>query len=321
MVPLSAHPAPAVTVAVVSWNTRDLLDACLGALRGDHEAGRAAVVVVDNGSTDGSPALVRDAHPWVRLLERPDNPGFGTAANAALAGAPSPFVAVANADTAVAPSALRALLDAAREHPRAGVLAPQLRTPDGPTQHSVHPFPSLAQVAAVDLGLARVAPGLRRRLALEGAWDPAAGRDVDWAHGAFLLLPTGVWRTVGGFDETLWMYAEDLDLCWRVHRAGHTTRYVPEAVVTHHVAAATAQAWGEERQARSQQAAYRWMRGHLGRPRTLAIGGLATAGGLGRTAVLGAATRLAPARYGWRRDRARGSAAGHRAGLREARRR
>jgi len=308
--------APAVTVAVVSWNTRDLLDACLRALEPDHRAGTARVVVVDNGSHDGSPELVRTAHPWVVLVERPDNPGFGTAADVALEHADTPFVAVANADVAPDPGAMDTLLAAAAAHPRAGVLAPRLRTPDGATQHSVHPFPSLRQVAAVDLGLARVLPGEARRLALEGAWDPDRAREVDWAHGAFLLVRREAWDAVGGFDRTMWMYAEDLDLCWRIRRAGWTTRYVPQAQVHHHVAASTSQAWGEDRLARSQRAAYAWSTSRLGPARTRLLRGLAVGAGQVRTGALGAAARVRPARYGWRRDRARTQLHAHRdAGL------
>ncbi|MTD43071.1 glycosyltransferase [Conexibacter sp. W3-3-2] len=316
MGPLSAHAAPAVTVAVVSWNTRDLLDACLRALEPEHAAGRAAVVVVDNGSGDGSPALVRDAHPWAALVERFDNPGFGTAANVALAGARTPYVAVANADTAVTPGALDALLAAAARHGDA-VLAPCLRTPGGGIQHSVHPFPSLRQVAAVDLGLARVLPGEARRLALEGAWDPGAGRTVDWAHGAFLLLPRALWERLGGFDPSMWMYAEDLDLCWRAARAGAPTRYVPDAVVEHHVAASTTQAWGAGRLQRSQRAAHAWSRRRLGPARTAAWWGLAIGAGVVRSAALTVAARLAPVGYGWRRDRARALLAARLAARRE----
>lgn len=307
---------PTVTVAVVSWNTRDLLDACLRSLEPSVSSGVAEIRVVDNGSTDGTVDLVRERHPWVTLLERPDNPGFGPAANVALQDAVTPYVAVANADLEVPPSAISALLGAAGRHPTAGVLAPRLRLPDGAPQHSVHPFPSLAQAAAVDLGLAALVPGARRALTLEGTWDPDTGRDVDWAHGAFLVLPLDVWRALGGFAEDLWMYAEDLDLCWRARRLGRPTRYVPDAEVVHHVSAATAQAFGDERFDRSQAAAYRWMASRLGRPRALAIAGAAWMGGLVRLGTLRVASRRDPAAYGWRRDRARASVARHRAGVR-----
>ena len=304
-----------MTIAVVSWNTRDLLDACLRSLQADHGAGRADVVVVDNGSVDGSAALVRAAHPWAKVIERPDNPGFGAAVNDAAGRTRTPFVVAANADVAVTPGALPALLDAAARHPRAGIFAPRLVTPDGVTQHSLHPFPSLRTAAAVDLGLGRLVPGLRNRLALERHVDAAIQRPVDWAHGAFLLVRRETWDAVGGFDPEMWLYAEDLDLCWRARRAGWATWYEPAATVTHHVSAATEQAWGDARAERAQRAAYAWMNSRLGPGRTRVIAGLGMLGGGARVAALGLATRLAPSRYGWRRDRARRRHELHRAAL------
>lgn len=307
---------PPVTVAVVSWNTRELLGACLRALREDHDRGRAAVWVVDNGSTDGSADLVRRDHPWVTLLERPDNPGFGVAVNEVAARCAGEWIVAANADVAVSPGALQELLRAAERHPRCGILAPRLVTPDGATQHSLHPFPGLRTALAVDLGLARVVPGWSRRLTLEGRSDLDRERDVDWAHGAFLLVRRAAWDATGGFDPSMWLYAEDLDLCWRARRAGWSTRYVPAAVVTHHVSAATARAWGDGREARAQRAAYAWMHRHLGPRRTRAIAGLGTVGAATRVLLLRAAGRVAPGRYRWRRDRAQRQLLRHRAGLR-----
>jgi len=308
---------PPTTVAIVSWNTRELLDGCLRSLRDEHDSGRASVWVVDNGSADGSAELVRSEHPWVTLVERPDNPGFGPAVNEVAARQPSDWLVAANADVAVTPGALQTLLGAAERHPWCGILAPRLVTPDGEGQHSIHPFPGVRTALAVDLGLARLMPGAARRLALEGRIDPLVERDVDWAHGAFLLIRRAAWDATGGFDPSMWLYAEDLDLCWRARRAGWTTRYVPSAVVTHHVSASTAQAWGAARDERSQQAAQAWMRRHLGARRTQHVARIGTAGTGVRALALGLATRLAPERYGWRRERARRRLGQYRAALRD----
>lgn len=296
---------PAVTVAIVSWNTRDLLDACLGSLRADHEAGRAEIWVVDNGSTDGSVEMVADRHPWVRVVERPDNPGFGAAVNDVAGRTTSDWIVAANADIAVGADALRGLLVAGARHPRVGVLAPRLVTPDGVTQHSIHPFPGVRTAIAVDLGLTAVIPGLGRRLALEGSVDPLAQRDVDWAHGALLMVRRATWEATGGFDPSMWMYAEDLDLCWRARRAGWTTRYVPSVTVVHHVSAATSQAWGEARSARAERAAHEWMHRTLGPRRAGLITALGRLGATVRVGALQGGTRVAPERYGWRLERAR----------------
>ena len=171
----------------------------------------------------------------------------------------TPWLAPANADLRLEAGALAALLEAGARDPGAGALAPRLVLPDGRTQHSVHPFPSLRVAAAVNLGLGVRVPGLGERLCLEGHWNPERPRAVPWAHGALLLVRRRAWESAGGFDDAMWFYAEDLDLCWRLRRAGFTVRYVPTARVHHEHAAAATAAWGDERHVRSQAAAYAWM--------------------------------------------------------------
>jgi GT2 family glycosyltransferase len=255
---------PEVAVAVVSWNTRDLLRDCLRSLV-DEPA--AEVWVVDNASSDGSAEMVRSEFPSVRLLALDANVGFGPAVNRVAEATDTPFLAPANADTALRPGALAALLDAAERHPRAGVLAPRLELPSGETQHSVYAFPTIPFTARFNLGFHR---RVGDRLCLEGFWDPSRERDVDWAIGAFLLVRRSAWEAAGGFDDQQWMYAEDLDLGWRVARAGYTTRYVPSARVLHHASAATTQAWGDERTLRWLRSTYAWMLRRRGPVRTRA---------------------------------------------------
>jgi hypothetical protein len=177
-----------VAVAVVSWNTRDLLRACLESLHADADAGRAEVWVVDNASADGSAALVRSAFPWVRLLALDENLGFGRAVNRVAARTATAWVAPANADVAVEPGALRALVAAGQRDPGAGAVAPRLVLPDGSTQHSVYRFPTVPFTAAFNAGLYRVSTRAREAMLLEGMWDPDRPRVVDWAVGALLLV-------------------------------------------------------------------------------------------------------------------------------------
>jgi N-acetylglucosaminyl-diphospho-decaprenol L-rhamnosyltransferase len=247
--------APPVTVAIVSFNTRDLLLRCLGSLAGDVKAGRARVVVVDNGSSDGSVDAVRAGAPWAEVIERPDNPGFGAAVNLVARHSDSPWLVAANADVALAPGALRELL-AAAGGPEVGALAPRLVSADGATQHSVWPLPTVGQAVVFALGVPHLWPGLGERLCLEGWWDPETARTVPWAIGAFLLLRRRAFDAVGGFDERQWMYAEDLDLGWRLRDAGYRTRYVPRALAAHAAGAATATAFGDDRRRRFTRAGY-----------------------------------------------------------------
>jgi len=248
-----------VAVAVVSWNTRDLLERCLRSLEPDAEAGVADVWVVDNASDDGSPDLVRERFPWVRLVASEENLGFGRAVNLVARQTDAPWLGVANADIRLRQNALGELLAAAERDPEAGALAPRLILPDGTTQHSVFPFPSPRVSLTVALGLPRLSRRVGDRLLLTGSWDETRERRVPWAVAAFLLVRRDGWDAVGGFDEQHWMYAEDLDLGWRLARSGFPTRYVPSAEVEHEHGAATEKAWGEERAIRWQRNSYAWM--------------------------------------------------------------
>jgi GT2 family glycosyltransferase len=293
----SERATATVAVAVVSWNTRDLLDRCLRSLRPEHERGLAEVWVVDNASTDGSAEMVRERFPWVRLVASEENLGFGRAVNLVAERTASDWVAPANADVALRPGALDALLESAARDPRAAVLAPRLVLPDGRTQHSVFAFPSIPFTLVLQTDLFRLWRGLGDRLALPGHWDTERARRVPWAVAAFLLVRRDAWEVVGGFDERQWMYAEDLDLGWRVREAGWVTRYEPRAVVDHEESASTKQAWGDELAPVWQRSTYGFMARRLGMPRTRAIALVNLVGQALRWLALAPAARSDPGRH------------------------
>jgi GT2 family glycosyltransferase len=271
--------------------------------------------VVDNASSDGSAQMVRDEFPWARLSALDDNVGFGAAVNLVAREAATPWIGAANADVALRPGALEALLAAGREDAGAGLLAPRLLLPDGSTQHSVFAFPTIGLAALIASGLGYAVRPLGRRRLLYGRVDWDQARRVPWAVGAFVLVRREAWDAVGGFDEQQWMYAEDLDLGWRLARAGWATRYEPRALVDHESSAATAQAWGDGRTERWQRASYAWMLRRRGRARTRVFAATMAAGSATRWALFGAAALVAPARFATRRDAARAWARLHRMGL------
>lgn len=251
--------APAVTVAVVSWNTRDLLERCLESLRPEAERGVAEVWVVDNASTDGSPELVGQRYGWVRLIASKENLGFGRAVNLVANQTSSEWIATANADVAMHSGALDELLAAGARDPGAGAIAPRLLLPNGETQYSINPFPTIAYSV---YRLLTVTPAWRldRRLpdwaTFSHPSDTERARRVPWAIAAFLMVRRRAWTEIGGFDERQWMYAEDTDFGWRLRRAGWATRYEPAAHVEHESAASTTQFFGDERRLRWQRATY-----------------------------------------------------------------
>ncbi len=306
----------AVTVAVVSWNTRELLRRCLRSLAPDVEAGRAQVWVVDNASEDGSVEMVGSEFPWVELIASPANLGFGSAVNLVAERTHSDWIAPANADIELMPGALEALLAAGGRHPESGALAPRLVLPDGSTQHSVYPLPTLGFTVLFNLGLHRVSRRLADRLCLMGYWNPDRAREVGWPVGAFLLVRRGAWDEVGGFDPRQWMYAEDLDLGWRLAEAGWTRRYEPSAVVRHAESAAALQAFGESRTQRWMAATYACIAKRRGLALTWTTAAVNCAGAGGRWLAFGALARFRPGRFGGPAQRARFWLAAHRLGLR-----
>jgi GT2 family glycosyltransferase len=261
-----------VVVAVVSWNTRELLDRCLQSMRPYADAGKAAVWVADNASTDGSPEMVRECHPWVHLVETGENLGFGRAVNLIAQRTASPWLAISNSDIALRGDALDQMIAVAGADPDAGVVAPRLVLPDGKTQHSAWAFPTVAQSAIQNLGPRLAGADLADRLCLQGAWNADRARRVPWAVGAFLLVRRDAWEQVGGFDPRQWMSAEDLDLGWQMRAAGWATRYEPRAVVDHAESSATTQIWGSGLALHWQRCAYAWMLTRRGRGRTAAVG-------------------------------------------------
>lgn len=278
--------AASVAIAVVSWNTKDLLRACLTSIEPDVASGVAEAWVIDNGSADGSAAMVRDDFGWTQLIALSENPGFGTAVNMVAQRTNTPWIACANADVELAPGALKRLLAVGSGNAELGIAAPRLVLPDGTTQHSVYPFPTVGFTLAFNLGLLVRSARLADRFALEGHWNAERARFVDWAIGAFLLVRRQTWDAVGGFDPTLWIYAEDLDLGWRAAAAGWRTWFEPTAVVRHHASAATSQLWGDQRDVRWQRSTYAWMLRRRGAPvmRTCAL--INTAGAAARAALL-----------------------------------
>jgi N-acetylglucosaminyl-diphospho-decaprenol L-rhamnosyltransferase len=312
---------PAVAIAIVSYNTRTLLDECLTSLREDADSGLAEVWVVDNTSTDGSADMVAADHPWVRLVRSDVNLGYGPAVNVVAARTDTPWIACANSDLTFTRGAVRALLDAGETHPEAAAIAPRLILPDGSTQESVQAFPSLARSALLASHLTAVSPAVRRRVFLPGSWDPDVGQEVPWATGAFLILRRTAFDAVGRFDAEQWMYAEDLDLGWRLRRAGWTTRYEPRAVVHHHESAASKVAFGGQAGVVDKwvRANHAWMVRRQGLARTWATAGVEALEAGARVAAFTALARRRPERFAPRLDDARRDLHGARSGLRSRR--
>lgn len=214
-----------VAVVVPSWNGADLLPACLDSLLGQQDP-PAEIIVVDNGSTDGSPELVERDYPGVVLLRQHTNLGFAGGVNVGIHHAlayDARYVALFNNDAVAQPGWLQALIDEAEAHPEAGMVTSRLVSGDGTTIDSTgdfyswwgYPFPR-----------GRGEPNEPTRY-------PEA-EEVFAASGGATLYRAEMLRQVGLFDEAFFAYYEDVDLSFRAQLAGWKVRYTPTAVAWHH---------------------------------------------------------------------------------------
>jgi GT2 family glycosyltransferase len=228
-----------VAVGIISWNTRSLLRSCLESVL---EQSPPEIVVVDNGSQDGSIEMVRGDFPQVRLAVNPDNPGFGAAANQAFALTSSPYLLLLNGDTQARPGGLLAIEGYLDRHPRVGVLGPKLVFPDGRLQSSCSTFPHPMVPLVKSKGLTRLIarfPILRRKVL--DTWPHDRARKVPWVSGAALAIRREAFLSVGGFDESFHLYFEEPDLCRRMLNRGWETHFAPVTEVVHVEGASTQQ--------------------------------------------------------------------------------
>ncbi len=190
--------------------------------------------MVDNGSTDGSVALLASAVPEAAVVVTGRNLGYGSAANRGVAATNASVVLVCNPDVVVAPG--RARRAGGRDGGRSpqGARGPAVRSPDGERYPSARRFPSMVDAAGhAAIGLFTPRNRFTRAYHQADLEREATITDVDWVSGACFLVRRVAFEQVGGFDEAYFMYAEEVDLCWRLGRTGWRVAYVPAAEVTH----------------------------------------------------------------------------------------
>jgi hypothetical protein len=223
-----------LSVIIVSWNTRDLLDRCLRQLYRAAAGLAIEVFVVDNASHDGSQELVRERYPQAMLLANDTNLGFVRANNQALPQAGGEFVLLLNSDAFLDPDALQMLVDFMRAHPRAGAAGPRLRYPDGALQRSCTAFPTLWHELCLMLQLDRLFPSSPIFASYWYAgWQYDTVREVDSIMGACLLVRNTAMQQIGILDEDYVMYSEEVDWCYRIQQAGWQNYLVPAATAEH----------------------------------------------------------------------------------------
>lgn len=224
-----------LSIIIVNWRVRELLHDCLQSVFRNTRLARERyeVVVVDNDSGDGSSDMVRKSFPDATLIENTTNLGFGAANNQAMAVCSGEWILLLNPDTLVPPGAIDCMLDKMLASPRAAVLGCRLENADGSLQRwTGGAFPNIWNLLCHYFFLDRLLPAPLRPAPLYLDRDVQADLRVGWVSGACMLLK----RSAVGeqiFNPHFFMYGEDMELCHRMHRAGHEVLYTPAATIRH----------------------------------------------------------------------------------------
>jgi GT2 family glycosyltransferase len=243
---------PAVSVVIVSYNTRELLLQCLESLRAF--SGTLETIVVDNDSADGSATAVRERRPDVRLIANPQNLGFSKANNLGLQAAAAPYVLILNSDAVVRAGTIETLAEILDGRAEVGLVGPRTVGTDGRCQVSfgpdLTPWNEWRQRKLV-LAVKRRDPAALQRLEALAAVE----HEPAWVSGSCFLARRDLLLRLGGFDESFFLYEEDVDLCVRVRQAGSRVLFTPRAEVVHHL--------GRSMEKASERAREEYRRSHV----------------------------------------------------------
>jgi GT2 family glycosyltransferase len=234
-----------LSIILVNFNTKNLLQQCLRSIYASKFLDEFEVIVVDNNSNDSSLDMVNNNFTQVKIIKNKKNVGFGRANNQGAKVAKGKWLLFLNSDTVVMPNALHLSLEAAKtltqNRNKPIVLGCKLLNRDHSTQPSAGYFPTLRRVVAQMFFIDDL-PLINRFLKPYQQTNVRfyeKKHEVDWVTGAFLLLPKTIFQDVQGFDESIFMYGEEVDLCYRLKQRGAEVFYMPEPVVFHYKGASS----------------------------------------------------------------------------------
>lgn len=222
-----------LSVIIVSWNTAEELKSCILSAR-SAGGSNVEIIVVDNASRDGSPEMVSEEFPDVKLIVNKANLGFAKASNQGIRASRGRYILLLNPDSIVHPGAFDALVRFGDGNPDIGIFGLKVLNPDGSIQYSCRQFPTLAAGVFRNTILRHFFPRnpyVRDYLLVE--WDHSRERDVDWVSGAALVARRPLLDDIGLLDEQFFMYCEDVDLGYRAKEHGWRVSYFPGAEVVH----------------------------------------------------------------------------------------
>jgi GT2 family glycosyltransferase len=218
-------------IIIVNWNAGPQLTTCVDSITQFGGDLADKIIVVDNGSVDGSETSVEGV-PNVTLIQTGENLGFGRACNLGAKSADSEYLLFLNPDAALFEGTLTKVVNLMQEpaNQAVGICGVQLIEDNGQVSRSCARFPSVTGFLAHAVGLDRVFPRLGHFMA---EWDHLADRQVDHVMGAFFVVRRGLFEQLQGFDERFFVYLEDLDFSYRAHQAGWRSFYLADAQAFH----------------------------------------------------------------------------------------
>jgi GT2 family glycosyltransferase len=236
-----------ISICIVNYNGRDFLPACIESVLASDFSGAVEIIVIDNGSTDGSIGLVRELFPDIELIESGRNEGFAAANNKAFGRSSGSFVLFLNPDTIVQEHSLGQMVSFLEAEEGAAACGCRLYHPEsGLVESSARSDPDLLplfwNLTYIDR-LFPTSPFFSRYLMTHA--DDREARHTDWITGACMLVRSDVFEKVGGFDARFFMYCEDIDLCYRMRQAGWSVVYYPSAAIGHYRGMSSARHRGE----------------------------------------------------------------------------
>jgi GT2 family glycosyltransferase len=229
-----------LSIVIVNYNSKDLLLPLLGSIYQNTKQKEIEIIVVDNGSGDGSVEAIRAAHKDVIILANPRNLGFSTAVNQGIKAGSGEYVLLLNPDVYVRLGAIDVMLRFMEDHSRAGAVGCKMLNPDGSVQASGKSFPDPMVMLFVTLGLHKLFP---KNPVTSRYYHPTEDynkpHEVEHLMAACLMVRRSVIDKVGLMDENFFLYCEDVDWSFRIHQAGHEIWYIPDAEVVHTKGGAT----------------------------------------------------------------------------------
>jgi GT2 family glycosyltransferase len=229
-----------LSVIILNYNTRDFLRQCLQSIK-KTQGIDPEVIVVDNASTDGSVAMVKENFPEVKLMVNEKNIGFAAGNNQGVKKAKGKFILFLNPDTLVQPETLKAMVDYLKKHPKTGAATCQVELPNGQLDYACHRgFPTPWNAFAYFSGLAKLFPKIKAFTGYTLSYLPLnQTHPIDAACGAFLMVRREAGEASHWWDEDYFWYGEDLDFCYRLKQKGWRIDYVSQTKIIHHKGAAS----------------------------------------------------------------------------------